>query len=163
MDGGPSASAGTRVQSLVQEDPTCLGVTEPLSPGATMTEACAPSAPARQQEKPPQQEACIQLEEGSPRSPQRERACSQLRRPSTTKQQQQILTKTLKSRYINTAEIRDFPGGPVVKNPPSNAEDTGLIPGQGTKVPPAWRQLSPVRHPSSREKPQSATTNTGCN
>jgi len=24
---------------------------------------------------------------------------------------------------------RDFPGGPVVKNSPSNAEDTGLIPG----------------------------------
>ena len=25
----------------------------------------------------------------------------------------------------------DFPGGPVVKNPPANAGDTGLIPGQG--------------------------------
>ena len=24
-----------------------------------------------------------------------------------------------------------FPGGSVVKNPPANAEDTGLIPGQG--------------------------------
>ena len=27
--------------------------------------------------------------------------------------------------------IRDFPGGPVGKNPPANAEDTGLIPGPG--------------------------------
>ena len=27
--------------------------------------------------------------------------------------------------------IRDFPGGPVVKNPPANAGDTGLIPGSG--------------------------------
>ena len=31
-------------------------------------------------------------------------------------------------------EGRDFPGGPVVKNLPSNAGDTGLIPGQGTKI-----------------------------
>ena len=25
----------------------------------------------------------------------------------------------------------DLPGGPMVKNPPANAEDTGSIPGQG--------------------------------
>ena len=25
----------------------------------------------------------------------------------------------------------DLPGGPMVKNPPANAEDTGLIPGPG--------------------------------
>ena len=37
----------------------------------------------------------------------------------------------------------DFPGGPVVKNPPSNAGDTGSIPGQGTKIPHATGQLSP--------------------
>ena len=29
----------------------------------------------------------------------------------------------------------DFPGGPVVKTLPSNAEGMGSIPGQGTKVP----------------------------
>ena len=29
----------------------------------------------------------------------------------------------------------DFPGGPVVKNLPSKAGDTGSIPGQGTKIP----------------------------
>ena len=28
-------------------------------------------------------------------------------------------------------EKRDFPGGPVVQNPPANAGDTGLIPGLG--------------------------------
>ena len=28
----------------------------------------------------------------------------------------------------------DFPSGPVVKNPPSNARDVSLIPGQGTKI-----------------------------
>ena len=32
---------------------------------------------------------------------------------------------------------RDFPGGPVVKNLPSNAGGTGCIPGQGTKIPQA--------------------------
>ena len=38
---------------------------------------------------------------------------------------------------------RDFPGGPVVKNLPSNAGDTGSIPGRGTKIPHAAGQLSP--------------------
>ena len=32
------------------------------------------------------------------------------------------------------ASLWDFPGGPVVKNPPYNAGDTGSIPGQGTKI-----------------------------
>ena len=36
----------------------------------------------------------------------------------------------------------DFPGGPVVKNPPSNAGDMGLIPGQGTKISHAVEHLS---------------------
>ena len=29
---------------------------------------------------------------------------------------------------------RDFPGGPVVKNPPANAGDMGSIPGQGANI-----------------------------
>ena len=37
---------------------------------------------------------------------------------------------------------RDFPGGPVVKNPLSNAGDAGSIPGQGSKIPHATWQLS---------------------
>ena len=37
----------------------------------------------------------------------------------------------------------DFPGGPVVKNPPYNAGDTGSNPGQETKTPHATGQLSP--------------------
>ena len=36
----------------------------------------------------------------------------------------------------------DFPGGPVVKNPPSNAGNKGLIPGQGNRIPHAAGQLS---------------------
>ena len=30
--------------------------------------------------------------------------------------------------------LRDFPSGSVVENPPSNAGDTGSIPGRGTKI-----------------------------
>ena len=37
----------------------------------------------------------------------------------------------------------DFPGGPVVKNPPCNAGDVGSITGWGTKIPHAAGQLSP--------------------
>ena len=33
----------------------------------------------------------------------------------------------------------DFPGGPVVKNPTSNAGDVGSIPGRGAKIPHASR------------------------
>ena len=39
-------------------------------------------------------------------------------------------------------KIRDFPGGPVVKNPPCNAGDTGSIPGQGTRILHTSEQLS---------------------
>ena len=36
----------------------------------------------------------------------------------------------------------DIPGGPVLKNPPSNARDVSSIPGLGTKIPYATGQLS---------------------
>ena len=38
--------------------------------------------------------------------------------------------------------LRDFSDDSVVKNMPSNAGNTGTIPGQGTKVPHAMGQLS---------------------
>ena len=41
------------------------------------------------------------------------------------------------------SEFGDFPGGPVVKNLPSNAGDVGSIPGQGIKTPHSKGQLSP--------------------
>ena len=48
---------------------------------------------------------------------------------------------------------RDFPGGPVVKNPPSNAGDMGSVPGQGTEIPHPVGQLKPVhRRPRATEK-----------
>ena len=38
--------------------------------------------------------------------------------------------------------LRDFPGGPVIKNLPASAGDTGSTPGLGTKIPHAAGQLS---------------------
>ena len=49
-----------------------------------------------------------------------------------------LLICSLIERYLG-----DFPGGPVVKNPPSSAGDAGSIPGQGTKISHAVGQLSP--------------------
>ena len=46
-------------------------------------------------------------------------------------------------------QSRDFPGGPVVKNPPCNARDAGSIPGPGTRFPHVAGQLSP--HATTRE------------
>ena len=43
---------------------------------------------------------------------------------------------------LKTIVLRDFPGGPVVKNLPCNAGDASLIPGLGTKIPHAAGQLS---------------------
>ena len=48
-----------------------------------------------------------------------------------------------KHTFTIKRSLRDFPGGPVVKNPPSNAGDMGSAPGQGTKIPHATGQLSP--------------------
>ena len=39
--------------------------------------------------------------------------------------------------------LGDFPGGPVVKNPPSKIRDVKSIPDQGTKIPLAAGQLNP--------------------
>ena len=40
-----------------------------------------------------------------------------------------------RKRKIQEIFKGNFSGGPVVKNPPSNAGDVGLIPGWGTKIP----------------------------
>ena len=55
---------------------------------------------------------------------------------------------------------RDFPGGLVVKNPPSSAGDRCSIPGPGTKIPHTVGQLSP-RAPNYRgHAPWSLSTTT---
>ena len=40
--------------------------------------------------------------------------------------------------------VWDFPGGPVVKNPPSNAREAGLIPAWGIKIVHAAGATEPV-------------------
>ena len=40
----------------------------------------------------------------------------------------------------------DFPGGPVVKNLPSNAGDVSLISGWGTKIPCCLMAINPMIH-----------------
>ena len=47
-----------------------------------------------------------------------------------------VIPKRLESRHYEFTDIKsdehvDFPGGPVVKNPPASAGDTGSIPGPG--------------------------------
>ena len=59
---------------------------------------------------------------------------------------------------------RDFPGGPVVKNLPSNGEDMGLIPGQWTKIPHDLTQGNLTQGPDleslSPETPEARTPTT---
>ena len=48
--------------------------------------------------------------------------------------------KALRKLWLNTYNIKftiyqDFPGGPLVKNSPSNAEDSGSTPDQDIKIP----------------------------
>ena len=52
----------------------------------------------------------------------------------------------LKEHLALQRSSKDFPGGPVVKNLPTNAGDAGSIPGQRIKIPHATRQLSPHGH-----------------
>ena len=40
-----------------------------------------------------------------------------------------------RTRFVNHYQLKgDFPGGSVVKNPPANARDVGLIPGSGRSL-----------------------------
>ena len=50
--------------------------------------------------------------------------------------------KCQRAPCYNVLRFGDFPDGPVVKNPPCNAENTGSIPGRGTKIPYAAEQLN---------------------
>ena len=67
-------------------------------------------------------------------SPSVKQQIMQVRRPRHGK------SKT--TSFLGFNSFRDFPGGPVVKNLLCNAGDVGSIPGQGTKIPHALKQLS---------------------
>ena len=56
---------------------------------------------------------------------------------------QGFLVASNRNRLTQEREFRDFPGGPVIQNPPCNAGDMNSIPGQGTRIPHTARQLSP--------------------
>ena len=64
------------------------------------------------------------------------------------------VTKPFESNLSSGGNRRDFPGGPVVENPPSNAGDVGSIPGWETKVPHAVGQLSPRTTTREARAPQ---------
>ena len=53
---------------------------------------------------------------------------------------------------IKTIRNGDFPGGPVIRNLPSNAGDSGLIPGWGTKMPHARENCMLQQRPSAAKK-----------
>ena len=52
-------------------------------------------------------------------------------------------TKSKDLKFHCKTNIKGFPGGSVVKNPPASEGDMGSIPGQGTKTPHTKEQLSP--------------------
>ena len=67
----------------------------------------------------------------------------------TTKKLPKVVSKTSSINRHDSSNkgcLRGFPGGPVVKNLPSNAGDTGSIFGQGTKIPHAAGQTKPAGH-----------------
>ena len=69
------------------------------------------------------------------------------------------LTNKKVSRF-KSKKKRDFPRGPVVKNPLFNAGDAGSIPCWGTKIPHAVEQLGLC--PTTREKPASGNQDPEC-
>ena len=51
--------------------------------------------------------------------------------------------RSLTSSTDQKLRLKDIPGGPVVKNSPCDAGNTGSSPGQGPEFPHAVEQLSP--------------------
>ena len=89
MDKNRPASAGTRVQSLVQEASTCSRASRPVSqlpgPALWLPKPTQPRTWAPQQEKPPPGDTLTLQLESSPCSLQLEKASLQQQSPSTTK------------------------------------------------------------------------------
>ena len=44
------------------------------------------------------------------------------------------MNKQMEKLVLKRLTLGHFPGGPVVGNPPCNAGDTGLIPGEGIDI-----------------------------
>ena len=88
---------GTRVWSLAQEDPTCLGAAKPIGHNYW---SGTPRAHVRQREKPPQWEAWALQLESRPHSPQLEKAHTQQWRPCTAKQTNKQKRHWLRSHAV---------------------------------------------------------------
>ena len=63
---------------------------------------------------------------------------------------------SLSKKRVSRKWLRDFLGGPVVKNPPANAGDAGSNPGWGAGIPHAVGHLS--LHATTREQPPLSKT-----
>ena len=70
--------------------------------------------------------------------------------PTGTSPRRSRCAPLMTSTSISNAKVlplkdtkRNFPGGLMLKNPPHNAGDVGLIPGQEINVPQAKEQLNP--------------------
>ena len=68
--------------------------------------------------------------------------CLQAQRTQKEQTDSSLFVSHISRRCIEESYLWDFPGGTVVKNLPSNAGDSGSIPGQGTKLLRAAGQLS---------------------
>ena len=137
----------TWVQSLIQEDLTCWGGAKPMHHNywacALETRSCNywahvpqllklmhPRAPAPQQEKAAQWEACTPQLESSPHFRQQEKKPIQQRRSSTTQMQNKIIKKNIKDKVTC---IMGFPSGTNDKplDGAGDIGDEGLIHGLG--------------------------------
>ena len=69
--------------------------------------------------------------------------------PDTGNSKSNALRQEETGHVLKMVKKGDFPGGPVVMNPPCNAGDTGSPPGRGTKISHAAEQVSP--YPATTE------------
>ena len=77
------------------------------------------------------------------------------------------LTDSTALKNAVKVSVGDFSGGPIVKNPPLNAGDMGLILGWGTRIPRAMGQLTLhatlTTEPIQQQKILHGTAKTWCN
>ena len=60
----------------------------------------------------------------------------------------------VREKQVKKCLSGNFPGGPVVKNPPSSSRVAGLIPGGGTKIPHTKGLTRPTHHSYQAQRPQ---------
>ena len=106
--------------------------------------------------------------------PEAAREWSSTSQEETSQEKPNLLTLGRLSATITVRKCisGDFPGGPAIKNPPSNTGDGGSIPGWGTKIPtcrgatkPAPQLLSShtsTREPVCRKLQSSCALETAC-